>query len=50
MEVKPHFLNVLNSFVLSFVNGDANRKVFMPNLIMRGEEPSKTLRGVKGIC
>src|ERR1043166_1969356 len=30
---KPHFLKVLNSFVLSLVNGEVNRKVFIPILI-----------------
>src|SRR5881394_546709 len=31
---KPHFLNVLKSFVLSLVKGEVNKKVLMPNLIM----------------
>src|ERR1051326_7555003 len=30
---KPHFLNVLKSFVLSLVKGEVNRNVLMPNLI-----------------
>src|SRR5215468_10207469 len=30
---KPHFLKVGKSFVLSLVNGEVNRNVFMPNLI-----------------
>src|SRR5580704_1784112 len=31
---KPHRLNCGKSFVLALVNGDVNRKVLMPNLIM----------------
>ena len=34
MVSKPHCLNCLNSFVLSFVNGEVKRKVLMPSLIM----------------
>src|SRR5687767_8455123 len=35
----PHFLNCGKSFVESFVNGDVNRKVLMPNLMVRGFSP-----------
>src|SRR5687768_8898281 len=36
----PHFLNCGKSFVESFVNGDVNRKVLMPNLMVRGFSPA----------
>ena len=33
-ESKPHFLNFANSFTLSVVNGETNRKELMPNLMV----------------
>src|SRR5688572_19554869 len=36
----PHFLNWGKSLVESFVNGDVNRKVLMPNLMVPGFSPA----------
>src|SRR5688572_31722627 len=33
----PHFLNCGNNFVLSLVNGEVNKNVLIPNLIVSGD-------------
>src|SRR5687767_4349499 len=37
IDSNPHFLNCGNSFVLSFVKGEVNKNVLIPNLIVLGD-------------
>src|SRR5260221_288340 len=49
MVSNPHFLKVGNNFVLVFVNGEVNKKVLMPNLMVEFfREANQSIHGVKG--